>query len=55
MSMKVHLAYGKHGLDVELSPEAQVVEPHYVPGLPDEPNGIRQALRDPIGSPPLRE
>jgi nickel-dependent lactate racemase len=53
--MQVHLAYGKHGLDVQLPSQAQVVEPRYVPGLPDEPHAIRQALRDPTGTPPLRE
>lgn len=53
--MRVHLAYGKHGLDVELPPDALVVEPRHVPGLPDETAAIRQALRDPIGALPLRE
>jgi nickel-dependent lactate racemase len=53
--MRVHLAYGKHGLDVELPPHAQVIVPRYVPRLPDAAAAIRQALRAPIGSPPLRE
>ncbi len=53
--MQVHLAYGRHGLNVELPSDVQVVEPRYVPGLPDETEAIRQALREPIGSPPLRE
>jgi nickel-dependent lactate racemase len=53
--MQVHLAYGRHGLDIELPPDVQVVEPRYVPGLPDEAMAIRQALGDPIGAPPLRE
>jgi nickel-dependent lactate racemase len=53
--MQVHLAYGKHGLDVELPSNARIVEPRYVPGLPDEPEAIRRALRDPSGVPPLRE
>ncbi len=53
--MQVHLAYGRHGLDVELPPDTQVVEPRYVPGLPDETAAIRQSLRDPINSQPLQD
>jgi nickel-dependent lactate racemase len=53
--MQVHLAYGKHGLEVQLPPGAQVVLPRHAPGLPDEPAAIRQALRQPLGSPPLRQ
>jgi len=53
--MKVHLAYGKRGLDVQMPPEAKIVTPRHVPGLPDEPAAIRQALRVPIDAPPLRE
>ena len=53
--MKVHLAYGKRGLDVQMPPEAKIVTPRHVPGLPDEPAAIRQALRAPIDAPPLRE
>lgn len=54
--MKVKLAYGKQGLWVDL-PERNVtvIEPRYVPGLPDEIEAVLQALRSPIGSPPLRE
>ena len=54
--MKIKLAYGKSGLEVEL-PDAgvDVIEPHFVAGLRDEQQALRQALRDPIASPPLRE
>jgi nickel-dependent lactate racemase len=51
--MKVHLAYGKHGLELELSPGIELVAPRYLPGVPDEPAALRQALRSPINSPPL--
>jgi nickel-dependent lactate racemase len=52
--MKVALAYGKDGLTVELPDrDVTVVEPQYVPGLPDEPEALLQALRHPTGSPPL--
>ncbi|GAB4401132.1 MAG: nickel-dependent lactate racemase [Anaerolineales bacterium] len=54
--MKVRLAYGKHGLWVDLPDRnVTVVEPRYVPGVPDEAEAVRAALRAPIGSPPLRE
>lgn len=55
--MTVHLAYGKQGLDVTLPGEAEVtiVEPQFVPGLEDETAAMRDALRNPIESPPLRE
>src|SRR5215211_4991158 len=53
--MRVDLAYGKHGLPVELPDDAVVVEPRYLPGLPDETDALRRALREPIDRPPLRE
>jgi nickel-dependent lactate racemase len=45
--MKVKLAYGKQGLELDLPEEwnATVVEPRYVSGLPDPSGAIRQALR----------
>ena len=54
--MKVNLAYGRTGLTVELPDECTtVIEPHYVPGLSDEQNALRQALRHPMNKPPLRD
>jgi nickel-dependent lactate racemase len=54
--MKVRLAYGKEGLWIELPDDnVTVVEPRFVPGLPDETGAIRKALREPIGTPPLRD
>lgn len=54
--MKARLAYGKRGLWVDLPDRnVTVVEPRYIPGLPDEAGAIRVALRAPIGTPPLRE
>jgi nickel-dependent lactate racemase len=54
--MKVALAYGKDGLTVELPDRnVTVVEPQYIPGLPDEAAAIRDGLRNPIGSPSLAE
>ena len=53
--MRTHLAYGRNGLDLDLPAQAVVLVPRPAPGLPDEAAVIRQALRAPIGSPPLRE
>lgn len=55
--MRVRLAYGKEGLWIELPDdlEVKILEPKFVPGLPDEEGAIRKALREPIASPPLRE
>ena len=55
--MDVKLAYGRTGLQVALPEQAQatVISPRFVPGLDDEPSAMRDALRDPIGSRPLRE
>jgi nickel-dependent lactate racemase len=52
--MKVKIAYGRHGLEVDLpASNVTVVEPNYTPGLPDEPAALRAALQSPIGSPPI--
>lgn len=53
--MRVHLAYGKEGLDVDLPSEAQIIEPRFVPGLPNETAALRQALRRPLSALPLSE
>jgi lactate racemase len=55
--MRITLAYGKTGLPLELDDalEVTVVEPAYVPALPDPAAAVRRALASPIGSPPLRD
>jgi nickel-dependent lactate racemase len=53
--MRVRLAYGRHGLEVDLPPQTQVIAPRFVPGLEDELTALRAALRRPIASPPLAE
>ena len=54
--MRQRLAYGREGLWVELPDDAPVtvVEPIFTPGLPDEQAAILEALRSPLGTPPLR-
>lgn len=54
--MRIQLAYGKTGLWIDL-PDAwdvTVIEPRYVPGLPDPAEALTRALRRPIAAPPLR-
>ena len=53
--LRVRLAYGRQGLDIEVPERAEVLEPRYVPGVPDEAAVIRAALRNPIDSAPLAD
>jgi nickel-dependent lactate racemase len=55
--MKIKLAYGKTGLGIDLPDELDVtvVEPEFVPGLPDPEGALREALGAPIEAPPLRD
>jgi nickel-dependent lactate racemase len=55
--MKVHLDYGRQGLDVEL-PEANVVKIFRyrpAPPLPDPRSAVRDVLENPVATPPLEE
>lgn len=53
---RIRLQYGTEGLELEVdAPSVTVVEPQYVPGLPDEAAAFREAVRAPIGRPPLRD
>ncbi len=54
--MRVTLEYGQKGLPVELPDgRATVLEARQAPGLADEAEALRAALRAPIGARPLRE
>ena len=53
--MRVQLAYGRHELNVELPDHAHPLLPERLPALADPTTAIREALRQPIASPPLRE
>ena len=54
--MKVDLAYGKTGLTIDLPDDrTSIIEPQFIPGLPDELGAIKTALRNPIGTAPLRK
>jgi nickel-dependent lactate racemase len=53
---KIHLQYGASGLDLATdAPNVTIVEPRFVPGLPDEAGAFREALRNPIQARPLKE
>lgn len=53
--MRITLAYGRHGLPIELPDDrTTVIEPADQPGLPDERGAVRAALRAPIRTGPLR-
>ena len=51
--MRVQLAYGRHGLGVDLPDATHLVTSRHVPGVADERVALRNALRQPIGSAPL--
>jgi len=55
--MRIRLAYGRQGLDVELPDKVPVtvIEPEFVPGLKDERAALSEALNSPLGCPPLRQ
>jgi lactate racemase len=55
--MQIKLAYGKQGLMLDLPDDwnVTVIEPRYIPGLPDPAGAMRGALHDPIGTRPLAE
>ena len=53
---RVVLQYGRTGLELDLpGTNLTVVEPRFMPGLPDEAAAFRTAVRDPICRPPLRD
>ena len=55
--MRMRLAYGHGGLWVDLPDDVPVtvIEPQFVPGLPDERAALVSALRSPEGTLPLRD
>jgi nickel-dependent lactate racemase len=53
--MKVKLAYGRKHLEINVPENALIIEPRELHGLKDEHEAVVAALRNPIGTPPLRE
>ncbi len=54
-TMKITLAYGRTGLTVDLPDGADVIRSPFVAGLADEQAALAEALRRPVGSPPLAD
>jgi nickel-dependent lactate racemase len=54
--VRIHLAYGRNGLDVDLDPErTDVVRPAHREPATDPDAVLRRALREPVAGPPLRD
>lgn len=51
----VQLAYGKNGLKIMVPDRAVIIEPSHLDGLKDEQTAVQEALRQPIGTPPLKD
>jgi nickel-dependent lactate racemase len=53
---RIRLQYGTGGLDLATDArDVTVIQPRFVPGLPDEAQAFRDAVRAPLGARPLRE
>ncbi|MCH6264385.1 nickel-dependent lactate racemase [Neobacillus citreus] len=53
--MKTNLLYGQTGMDIEVPDHSFIVEPKDLPAMENEVEAIKQALRNPIGTPPLKK
>src|SRR3712207_3431226 len=53
--MQVSLAYGRGRIAIDVPDDAVVITPQELPGLPDEHAAFEAAVRDPIGTAPLRD
>jgi lactate racemase len=53
--METTLLYGKTGLNLQLSDDAFIVEPNHLAGLENDIEALKMALKNPIGTAPLRE
>lgn len=53
--MRVSIAYGEQGLDLDLPAGTEVIESAHCPGIPSEAEAVLQALRRPIQCLPLAD
>ncbi|WP_373893566.1 nickel-dependent lactate racemase [Virgibacillus sp. CBA3643] len=53
--MNTELLYGKEGLTIDLPDNAYIIEPKNLPKLKNDKEAIKEHLRNPIGSRPLKE
>lgn len=51
----VSLAYGKGTLSIMVPDRAVIIEPQHLDGLNDDKAAVQKALRQPLGSPPLKD
>jgi len=50
----VKLSYGRNDLEISVPKRTVVIEPRHLAGLADEEGAVREALRRPTGTPPLK-
>ncbi|GEL24248.1 hypothetical protein PSU4_32020 [Pseudonocardia sulfidoxydans NBRC 16205] len=55
VTRRVRIAYGEHGLDIDVPVDATVIEPLFERAADDQEAVLRDALRRPVAGPPLRE
>ncbi|WP_018924875.1 nickel-dependent lactate racemase [Salsuginibacillus kocurii] len=53
--MNVSLLYGKENLDINVPDDSKVIEPQHIDGKVDQKQAVAEALRQPLGTPPLKE
>ncbi|QAS53538.1 nickel-dependent lactate racemase [Halobacillus litoralis] len=53
--METEILYGKKGLTVDLPEDSFIIEPKNLPEIEDENEAVLKALRNPIGTGPLKE
>jgi lactate racemase len=53
--VRIHLQYGRDGIDTDIPGDVTVLEPRFVEGLPDERAAFREAVRRPLGARPLAD
>jgi len=53
--MDVSLYYGKSTLKIKVPDESVIIEPQYIPGIPDENGAIKGTLRNPVNSSSLNK
>jgi len=51
----IRLLYGREGMELTVPATATILAGRHAPGLPQPARALRDALRNPIGSPPLAE
>jgi nickel-dependent lactate racemase len=53
--VKIQLQYGREGIETDIPGDVTVLEPRFIPGVPDEHAAFLDAVRRPLGSRPLAD